>query len=78
VDNQQFIFGMSLKTEEKNKFHEVVSKAKKYFVTEVMKFDPNKMCLCTILFEGTKFEVETQQKIIYGLAKKHQGFRAGS
>jgi len=57
VDNQQFIFGMSLKTEEKNKFHEVVAKAKKYFVTEIMKFDPNKMCLCTILFEGTKFEV---------------------
>lgn len=69
---------MSLKTEEKNKFHEVINKAKKYFVTEVMKFDPNKMCLCTILFEGTKFEVETQQKIIYDLAKKHQGFRAGA
>ena len=43
-----------------------------------MKFDPNRMCLCTILFEGNKFEVETQQKIIYDLAKKQQGFRAGA
>lgn len=36
------------------------------------------MCLCTILFEGTKHEVDNQQKIIYDLAKKHQGFRAGA
>lgn len=50
MDNKQFQFGMALKTEEKNKFHEMVNKAKKYFVTEIMKFDPNKMCLCTILF----------------------------
>ena len=78
VDNQQFQFGMSLKTEEKSTFHEVVNKAKKYFVTEIMKFNPNKMCLCTILFEGRKDEVDNQQKIIYALAKKYQGFRAGA
>ena len=69
---------MSLKTEEKSTFHEVVNKAKKYFVTEIMKFNPNKMCLCTILFEGRKDEVDNQQKIIYALAKKYQGFRAGA
>ncbi len=33
MDNKQFQFGMALKTEEKNKFHEMVNKAKKYFVT---------------------------------------------
>lgn len=69
---------MALKTEEKNKFAEMVAKAKKYFVTEIMKFDPNKMCLCTILFEGPKHLVESQQKIVYGIAKKYKGFRAGS
>ena len=36
------------------------------------------MCLCTMLFEGTKEEVEHQQKIVYGLAKSNQGFRAGA
>lgn len=54
MDNKQFQFGMSLKTEEKNKFHDIVGKAKKYFVTEIMKFDPNRMALCTLLFEGRK------------------------
>jgi hypothetical protein len=43
-----------------------------------MKFDPNKMTLCTLLFEGRKDEVENQQKIVYKIAKAHKGFRAGS
>ena len=36
------------------------------------------MCLCTILFEGTKEEVEYQQKIVYAIAKKYKGFKAGA
>lgn len=54
VDNKQFVFGMALKTESKGGFHDFVDKAKKYFVTDIMKFDPAKMTLCTIVFEGSK------------------------
>ena len=43
-----------------------------------MKFDPNKMCLSTILFEGSKQEVQNQQKVVYAIAKKYKGFRAGA
>jgi len=43
-----------------------------------MKFDPNKMTLCTILFEGTPYEVQNQQKMINILAKKQKGFKAGA
>lgn len=78
MDNKQFQFGMALKTEDKNKFHEAVNAAKKYFITQIMNFDPNKMTLCTILFEGSAAEVALQQKNIYALAKKHKGFRAGA
>lgn len=53
MDNKQFQFGMALKMEDKSKIHEIVNSAKKYFITEVMGFDPNKMTLCTILYEGT-------------------------
>lgn len=45
---------MALKTESKGGFHEFFDKAKKYFITEILKFDPTKMTLCTIVFEGTK------------------------
>lgn len=51
---------MALKTEPKSKFKEWVDKAKKYFVTEIMKFDPNQMTLATIVFEGSKAEVNYQ------------------
>lgn len=33
VDNQQFVFGMALKTEDKNKFLVAINAAKKYFIT---------------------------------------------
>jgi alkyldihydroxyacetonephosphate synthase len=36
------------------------------------------MCLCTVLFEGSKSEVANQQKILYPIAKKYHGFRAGA
>jgi alkyldihydroxyacetonephosphate synthase len=78
MDNKQFVFGMALKTEDKNKFHEAVAAAKKYFITEIMGFDPTKMTLVTILFEGSANEVAQQQKNIYAQAKKHKGFKAGA
>lgn len=43
-----------------------------------MGFDPNKMTLCTILFEGSAMEVKNQMAVIYQLAKKYKGFRAGA
>lgn len=50
---------MALKTEVKSKTKELVDKAKKYFVTEVLKFEPERMCLCTIVYEGSDIEVAT-------------------
>lgn len=49
--------------------------AKKYFITEIMGFDPNKMTLCTILFEGSADEVNLQQKTITALAKNTKDLR---
>ena len=50
---------MALKTNPASKLHEYMDKAKKYFVTDVLKFQPEKMCLCTIVYEGSDIEVET-------------------
>jgi alkyldihydroxyacetonephosphate synthase len=60
VDNNQFQFGMALKTAPKTKRDEFIDKIKKYYVTEFKKYDPNKMVLCTLLFEGSDVEVEIQ------------------
>ncbi len=56
---------------------EIADKAKKYFVTEVLKFNPDKMCLATILYEGSKQEVANQKSVINAIAKKYRGFNAG-
>lgn len=68
---------MALKTEVKSKTKEIVDKAKKYFVTQVLKFQPEKMCLCTLVYEGTDLEVEAQQKTVGALLSKYSAFRAG-
>lgn len=77
IDNIQFQFGLALKPEVESKYNEILDHAKKYFVTKVKKFDPTKMAVVTILFEGSEEEVKYQQNCIYSLASKYKGIRAG-
>jgi len=48
------------------------------YVTKLLQFDPDKMVAATIVFEGTKAEVATQQQTIYSIAKKYGGQPAGA
>jgi alkyldihydroxyacetonephosphate synthase len=77
VDNLQFQFGLALKPAS----HGVAvlkSKLEKLFVTRVKGFDPAKMVACTLVFEGTRQEVEQQQKDLYRIAARHGGMKAGA
>ncbi|KRX00983.1 FAD-linked oxidase-like, C-terminal [Pseudocohnilembus persalinus] len=78
VDNQQFKFGMALKTPKDSKMQEFIDKAKKYFLLEIKKFDQDKMCMASIVYEGTKEEVAQQKASIKKILDKHNGFRAGA
>lgn len=78
VDNNQFKFGMALKTPKESKFTEMVDKAKKYFILEVMKFDQDKMCMASVVYEGSREEVDAQKKSIKKISKNHKGFHAGA
>ena len=40
-------------------------------------YDPDQMCACTFLFEGTEAKVREQEKHIYRIAKKFDGLKAG-
>jgi alkyldihydroxyacetonephosphate synthase len=77
IDNIQFQFGLALKPEVESKYDEFLDKAKKYFVTKVKKFEPAKMAVVTLLFEGTDEEVKYQENSIYAIAKRYKGMRAG-
>ena len=78
VDNMQFQFGQALKPEVENIMKELVNKAKKWYVTQHLKFDPTKMVAATLLFEGTKADIRRQEAKVYKIAKKYGGMKAGA
>lgn len=77
VDNLQFQFGQVLKPASKGA-KKVKSRVEKWVVTGPLGFDPTQMVAVTLVFEGSKEEVERQEKAVYDLAKKHKGFKGGA
>ncbi|HRI02256.1 MAG TPA: FAD-binding oxidoreductase [Pyrinomonadaceae bacterium] len=78
VDNLQFQFGQALKPASNSAAADMMSKAQKFFVTKIKGFEPYKMVALTLVFEGTKKEVERQQQDVYRIAAKHGGMKAGA
>jgi alkyldihydroxyacetonephosphate synthase len=78
VDNLQFQFGLALKPKSTSVLADVKSKAEKFFVTKVKRFEPLKMVACTLVFEGARQEVEQQERDLYRIAARHKGMKAGS
>jgi alkyldihydroxyacetonephosphate synthase len=89
LDNVQFQLGQALKpspsksssqlaTGVKSLSTSVIDLAKKTYVTKIKGFDPNTLCAATVLMEGTKEEVESQQSKIRAIARKNQGLIGGA
>lgn len=76
MDNDQFRFGQALKpiSSLMTKMGDFV---KRLYVTQWKKFNPNEMAPATLVFEGTKEEVDLQEKRTYEIASKFGGFPAG-
>jgi alkyldihydroxyacetonephosphate synthase len=77
VDNLQFQFGLALKPKSSGGLADLKSKAEKFFVTKIKGFDPQKMVALTLVFEGTRSEVDQQQRDVYRIAARHKGMKAG-
>nr|XP_039248584.1 alkyldihydroxyacetonephosphate synthase, peroxisomal-like [Styela clava]XP_039248585.1 alkyldihydroxyacetonephosphate synthase, peroxisomal-like [Styela clava]XP_039248586.1 alkyldihydroxyacetonephosphate synthase, peroxisomal-like [Styela clava] len=77
MDNAQFQFGQALKPEVAGMFTSFIDGLKKFYVTKVKGYDPNKMCVATLLFEGDPAVVAQQEKAVFEIAAKHQGMPAG-
>lgn len=76
MDNEQFIFGQSLRPEP-SFFRSFFDGIKRVYVTKIKRFDVGKMCVTTLLFEGDKKEVEQHEKKIYQIAAQFGGIPAG-
>lgn len=77
IDNAQFKFGMALKPASQG-LGTLKSRAEKFFVTTLKGFDPHRMVVCTLVFEGTAREVLDQERTVYRLAARHGGMKAGA
>jgi alkyldihydroxyacetonephosphate synthase len=77
VDNLQFQFGQALKPAAHGA-KKLKSKAEKWLVTGPLGFDPEKMVAVTLVFEGTRANVEQEQRRVYELAKRHGGRKGGA
>ncbi|KAH8891761.1 FAD-linked oxidase [Thozetella sp. PMI_491] len=77
VDNGQFQFSQALKPASTG-WRAIKSRLEKAYVIGFLKFDPERMVACTVLFEGRASEVKTQEQTVYRLAKSHGGMKAGA
>jgi len=77
LDNDQFRIGAALKVQQGGLWTKLTDAVKKFYVTKLKGFEETELCVATLLFEGSKEEVELQQKIVYATAKKHNGLKAG-
>lgn len=78
MDNTQFQFGQALKPASSGLAHKAKSKIERAFVERIKGFDVEKMAAATIVFEGTKEEVDYQERELYRIAAGHGGMKAGA
>ena len=76
VDNMQFQLSQTLKPRSTG-LKKLKSKLEKWFVVKVKGFDPEAMTACTLVFEGTKEQVATEEQNVYRIAKRHNGMKGG-
>lgn len=78
VDNEQFKFGQTLKPQAHSFFSSLMEGVKTIYVTRFKGYEPNKLCVATLLFQGSKTNVENQEKMVYSIATKYGGLSAGA
>jgi alkyldihydroxyacetonephosphate synthase len=77
VDNLQFQLSQMLKPKATG-FKAAIRRAEKVFVTKVKGFDPAQMVACTLVYEGSREQVDAEESGVHRLARRHGGMRAGA
>lgn len=77
MDNEQFHFGQALKAEP-TAFGSFLDVLKVAYLTKVKGFDMNKLCVATLLYEGSEEDVVAHEKKINAIAASCGGMPGGS
>jgi len=76
MDNEQFVFGQALKTSS-GYLSYLANAISHFYLTRIKGFDMSKICVATVVTEGTAEEVAAQEAKIHSIAVKYQGMAAG-
>ena len=77
VDNLQFQLSQTLKPRARGSAA-VRRTLERFLVTRLRGFRPAEMVACTLVYEGSRREVDTQRRAVGILMRKHRGMRAGA
>jgi alkyldihydroxyacetonephosphate synthase len=77
IDNEQFEFGHALRPEETGLLAGIMSSIKTFYVTKVKGFDPKKLAVATLLFEGGKEQTKRHEAEVLAIAHKHGAITGG-
>lgn len=77
IDNLQFRFAAAFSGASTSFLKSFMQRIAKFYLTKVRGYDPYKLSVATLLFEGSREEVKYQEKMVYSLAAKHGGMQAG-
>jgi alkyldihydroxyacetonephosphate synthase len=77
VDNLQFQLSQTLKPRAAG-WKAFLRRVEKFYATRLKGFDPRRMVACTLLYEGSRREVESEEAAVRRLARRHGGMRAGA
>ena len=77
ADNLQFQLSQTLKAKAEG-LHALKRRVEKFFVTKLRGFEPEHMVACTLLYEGSRREVEGQEAAVRRIARRYGGMRAGA
>ncbi|XP_045772093.1 alkyldihydroxyacetonephosphate synthase isoform X1 [Maniola jurtina] len=77
MDNEQFRFGHALKMEQ-SWGGVLLDGLKRFYITKIKGFDPCKLCLVTLLMEGTAEKVADSEKKMNNIAAQYGGVPGGA
>ncbi|CAH0723176.1 unnamed protein product, partial [Brenthis ino] len=77
MDNEQFRFGHALKTEQ-SWGGVLLDGLKKFYITKIKGFDPLKLCVVTLLMEGSAAAVAERERALRAAAARRGGVPGGA
>ena len=77
IDNEQFAFGHALKPAAESFISSVIDSIKSFYVTSIKGFDPKKLAVTTLLFEGDAATAKVHEQKVLALAAKYGGLTGG-